>query len=69
MSVITRVAIHPDVLMAPDVCTGISLIFMGADMAGGVFCTLSLAFRSKVDIIGTASHTVPKQDTPSRRNR
>jgi hypothetical protein len=69
VSAMTRVANHPDPLMPSNARTGISLIFMGTDMAGGVFCTLSLAFRSKVDIIGTASHKVPKQDTPSRRNR
>lgn len=28
---------------------------MVVDMMGGIFCTLSLAFRSEVDIIGTVS--------------
>jgi hypothetical protein len=67
--VMMRIAIHPDSLKPPAVRIGISLIFMGADMAGGVFCTLSLAFRSKVDIIGTASHRAACRTSPPRRNR
>lgn len=31
---------------------------MVVDMMGGVFCTLSLAFRSEVDIIGTVSRAL-----------
>lgn len=32
------------------------MTFMAVDMAGGVFCILSLAFKEEIDILATVSH-------------
>ncbi len=34
---------------------GLSLTFMVVDMAGGVFCILSLAFKAEIDAVATVS--------------
>ena len=34
---------------------GISMTFMAVDMAGGVFCILSLVFKESIDILATVS--------------